>query len=309
MFCAPAAAVESGNGAYLLGSRDLGAGFVPPPGFYQSNDLVFLNGEVDSLSIGGVILTNAELDLLLYKSTFTYVPDIDVLGGRMGISVIVPYASADIEFNGVLGGALAGELTDSQKGFGDLTIVPVIGWDAGNFHYNFAATMFFPTGEYSTATIDIPDRSIDALSIGKNRFAFDPTFSVTYLDPQIGFEASGALGVTFSRLNEATDYQTAPELHFEGTVAQHLPNGLVFGVTGYAYQQLDDDTGSGAESFKAATGAKSLQARVFGAGPIVSYSTKIGDVGVSAKLKYIHEFGARRRFESQGFFGNIAFAF
>lgn len=302
-------AVESGNGAYLLGSRDLGAGFVPAPGFYQSNDFVYMTGEVASLSIGGVILTNAELDLLLYKSTFTYVPDVDLLGARMGISVIVPYASADIAFNGVLGGLLAGELTDSQKGFGDLTVVPVIGWDSGNFHFNLAGTMFLPTGEYSTATIDVPNRSIDALSIGKNRFAFDPTFSMTYLDKQTGFEASGSLGVTFSKFNEATDYQTAPELHFEGTIAQHLSNGLVFGVTGYAYQQLDDDSGAGAESFKAATGAKSLQARVFGAGPILSWATKVGDVGVSTKIKYIHEFGARRRFESQGVFGNVTFAF
>lgn len=302
-------AVESGSGAYLLGSRDLGAGFVPLPGFYQSNDLVYLRGEVNQLAIGGVAVTNADLELLLYKAGFTYVPDIDLNGARVGLTVIVPYASAHMDFTGVLGGVLFGQLSDSQSGFGDLTLVPAIGWDRGNYHFNLSGTMFLPTGQYSLAAIDVPTRTVDVLSIGKNKFAFDPTFSATYLDPKSGFEASGALGITFSQINTATDYQTAPELHFEGTVAQHFANQLVVGLTGYAYQQLADDSGSGAASFKAVTGAKSLQARVFGAGPIISWNAKVGDVGVSGKIKYIYEFGAKRRFESQGVFGNISFGF
>ncbi|MFQ3665854.1 MAG: hypothetical protein SNJ79_07485 [Sphingomonadaceae bacterium] len=44
---APAAATESGTGHYLLGSRDLLAGIVPPPGFYVSQDTVFVDLSVD----------------------------------------------------------------------------------------------------------------------------------------------------------------------------------------------------------------------------------------------------------------------
>ena len=48
----------------------------------------------------------------------------------------------------------------------------------------------------------------------------------------------------------------------------------------------------------AATSAESLQAQVFGVGPIITYNTKIGDRSVSLKLKYLSEFDAKRRFES-----------
>jgi hypothetical protein len=41
---------------------------------------------------------------------------------------------------------------------------------------------------------------------------------------------------------------------------------------------------------------------------VLAWNTKVGDTGVSMKLKYVYEFGARRRFESEGFFGNIGFA-
>ena len=302
-------AVEGGAGAYLPGSRDIGAGFVPPPGFYQTNDLVYLTGKVDQLAIGGVALTNAELNVLLYKTNFTYASPEELLGARMAINVTVLFASAHMDFNGVLGGTIAGQLSDSEYGFGDIVVTPILGWFFGNYHFNLAGSMFLPTGQYSTASISLAPPSVDALSISKNKFAFDPTLSVTYLDPTTGFELTGSAGVTFSDINRATDYQTAPEFHFEGVFAQHLSNGVTLGLTGYAYQQLKDDSGSGAENFKTVTGAKSLQARVFGVGPVLAWNTKVGTTGVSMKLKYIYEFGARRRFESQGLFGNIGFAF
>ena len=163
----------------------------------------------------------------------------------------------------------------------------------------------FQPGQYSDATASLgPPVSVDVLSISKNKLGIDPTIGVTYLNPSNGIELTGALGVTLSANNYATDYQTAPELHFEGTIAQHLSNGLVFAATGYAYQQLANDSGQGAENLQNALGAESLQARVFGVGPLIGYSTKIGDSNVSMKLKYIYEFGAKRRLESNVVWGN-----
>ena len=233
-----------------------------------------------------------------------------VLGGRAGISVQLPWAAPDMDFNGaVFMPPIAGTLQDSERGFGDLIVSPLIGWDNGSWHYSFAATMFLPTGEYSTASISLAPVSVDVLSISKNRFAFDPTVGVTYLNPQSGREFSAALGVTISAENEATDYQTAPEMHLEAMIAQHFSKGLAVGLEGYAYQQIGDDSGSGAKSLKAALGAKSLSARVFGIGPAITWGTKVGGVGVSMKAKYFHEFGGKRRFQGDAFFGQIGFAF
>ena len=147
-----------------------------------------------------------------------------------------------------------------------------------DLHTMLALQFFLPTGHYQSAQVDVASQSIDALNASKNRFAFDPTLSMTWFDPASGLELTGALGVTFSARNDATDYQTAPEAHLEVTAMQHLKNKVAVGLTGYAYHQIGDNSGSGAANLRAALGLSSLESRVFGLGPIVSWSTQIGNV-------------------------------
>jgi hypothetical protein len=172
-----------------------------------------------------------------------------------------------------------------------------------------ALQFFLPTGHYETAQVDGATRSVDALNASKNRFAFDPTVSMTWFDPATGWEFSGALGVTISAKNSATDYQTAPEAHFEGTVMRHLPDKLGIGLTGFAYHQIGDDSGGGADALRATLGADSLQARVFGLGPIVTWSTQVGQVPVNLKAKYTKQFGAKRRFENDSLWLTLGVVF
>lgn len=307
----PAAfAVEGGTGAYLLSSRDLMAGFVPPPGTYISMDGIYINGSAPVLSIGGLVVTEPEIDAMVFKLNGTQVFDGSVMGGRFALTVNVPVARADLQAQtdvNPLGKTI--EVTDEQFGLADITITPSLGWSSGHLHTSFGVSFYLPTGQYSTAEVKPGQGVYDILSTGKNKFAVDPTLSITYLNPENGFELSGALGVTISAENEATDYLTAPELHLEMTAAQHFPAGFVLGATGYGYQQLGNDSGSGAESFQDAIDAKSLQARVFGAGPVLQYNTKIGEMPLSLEGKFIQEFGAKRRLESQIFWLTAGAAF
>jgi hypothetical protein len=78
-------------------------------------------------------------------------------------------------------------------------------------------------------------------------------------------------------------------------------DGICLGVASVDFEGAD----SGAESFKDSVGAKSLKARVFGAGQILTYSAKIANLPMSLKLKYVHEFGAKRRFESKILWGTV----
>lgn len=303
----PAGAVEGGSGAYLLGSRDIMAGYVPASGTFIANDLVYVDGTAPFLSIGGAVVTQPQITAWIDKISATHIfGEFD--GTNVGVNFTLPVAKAHMEADTTAFGSTY-LFDDDQSGLGDVIVTPIFGWHAGNVHTSLSLSMFFPTGEYSLAVVKPLQDVFDVLSISKNRFAFDPTFSGTYLDPETGFELSGALGVTFSQINEATDYQTAPELHFEGTIAQHLPNGWVLGFTGYAYQQLDDDSGSGAENFKTAIGAQSLQARIFGLGPVIQYGTKLGDVPVTFEAKYIQEFESRRRLEGESFWFTAGIAF
>ncbi|NDR56167.1 SphA family protein [Aliiruegeria sabulilitoris] len=304
-----AQAVEGGLETYLLGSRDSMAGILPPAGTYINNDIVRFSGTAPSVSMGGAVLEDPKLDVTIYKFNATHVFDATVAGARFGLNLNIPYVWSNIDLNGEISSLLSGGLSDQQYSFSDITVSPIFGWTHGNLHQTLALQLFLPTGAYDTATIDVQGRSVDVLSTGKNRFAFDPTWSVTWFEPAKGLELSGAFGITFSAENEATEYQTAPEAHFEGTVMQHFSNKMAVGVTGYAYRQLDDDSGQGAENMRGVVGAESLQAEVYGIGPIWTWSTTIGKAPVNVKAKYIVESGARRRFESDKAWLTVGFVF
>lgn len=304
-----AMAVEGGLETYLLGSRDSMAGVLPPAGTYVNNDFVHFSGTAPSISMGGAILKDPALDVTVYKFNATHVFEGELAGARVGLNLNIPYVWSHMDLDGEIASGLAGGLSDQQVSLSDVTVAPIFGWSRGNLHQSLALQFFLPTGAYETASIDVQGRSIDVLSTGKNRFAFDPTWSVTWLDPTVGLEFSGAFGVTFSAENEATAYQTAPEAHFEGTVMQHFANKMAVGLTGYAYKQLEDDSGEGADNMRNVTGARSLQAEVYGLGPIWTWSTQIGKAPVSIKAKYIVESGARRRFESDKAWVTVGFAF
>ena len=238
----------------------------------------------------------------------TYVFDRSLWGGTPAVNFSVPVVHASMTGQGVVG-EFTGAFTDQITGFGDLSISTILGWYSGNLHTSASLSFYLPTGKYAAASVDVPGRSASVLNLGKNRFAIDPTFALTYLDPNNGMEYSGALGVTISAENSTTSYQTAPEFHFEGAVLKHVANGWAFGVTGYAYQQFSEDSGAGAESIKASLGLSSLRAQVYGLGPVVTYSTMIGDQPVNFKAKYIKEFDAERVFEVDKFWFTMGFVF
>lgn len=300
-----ALAVEGGTGAYLLGSRDTLAGVVPPPGFYLGNDFVSMNGSVENIAIGGIPVFGADSDVFIYKLSLTQVFDATLWGGTPALNLNIPYADAALTFTG----PFAGGIEDSETGLGDVTLTGLVGWHEGPKHWSVGLSVYAPVGGYDTATIDLLARRIDAVSLGKNVWSVQPVVAGTYLDPSNGREFSGAASILFSERNDATDYQTAPQLNLEAAVLQHLPSGLAFGLQGYVYEQLGDDSGAGAETIKLALGAESLQARVYGIGPMVTFSGKVFGKTASFKLKYTHEFGAKRRFESDVLWLNAGFAF
>jgi hypothetical protein len=307
-----ARAVEGSMGTYLLGSRDLVMGVVPPPGVYVSNDVVFYQGDISAATnLAGAIIEDATLQVLINKTTLTAVAPGQLLGGSVGMSFIVPFVDGQLEATGSAfippGLPISGSIDAGEaNGLSDITIMPMIGWHAGKVHYSFAVPLYLPTGSYKDATIDAAPPnvdgdpvSVDALNPGKNRFAVDPTFNITYLDPKSGLELDASLGVVFSSENKATDYQSGAEMHFEGTIAQRLPGGWLIGATGHYYQQLQDDSGAGAEQLEAILLTDDLKARVFGLGPVLSYSTKVGDVGVTLTAKYLKQFGAEKHIEGE----------
>lgn len=270
----PSHAVEGGAGAYLLGSREGFAGIVPGPGTYVAIDLVHTEGEVEGLSLGGLpIRAESDLKATFAKLSVTQVLDAELSGGTPAFNINVPYVlDASLSFIGQTPPIAGVPIEDTTSGIGDITLTSLVGWHSGNLHYSVGLSVFAPTGSYNTASIDVPNRTINALNTGKNIWTFQPVITATYFDPSRGLEFSGAASLLFSTRNKATDYQNAPALNLEAAVVQHTPSGWAFGLAGYAYTQIGDDSGSGVDATRAFLGASSLQAQVFAAGPVISYT-------------------------------------
>lgn len=307
----PALAVEGGIGAYFIGTRDTFAGFVPEPGTYTALTFDHLDGSVEGLSLGGLpIAADADVELNLWRLNLTQVFDAQVFGGTPAIDITLPFVDGDLSFTSIRPPLQGASITDTASGLADITVTGLVGWHSGNLHYSTGLSVFVPTGDYQTASINIADRSISALSVGKNVWSFQPYFAATWFVPERGFEASGAVSFLFSEKNDDTDYQTAPAIQLEGAVIQRFRSGWGVGLAGYTYQQIEDDSGRGADALKAALGASSLKARVSGIGPIVTYSggTLLG-AEASLKLKYTHEFSGKRRLESDILTAQLSLAF
>lgn len=304
-------AVEGGIGAYFLGTRDTLSGIVPPPGTYLTFSFDRLEGSVDGVSIGGLpIRANAEIDLNLYRFGVTQVFDTVFWGGTPALNLTVPVPDISLSYVSITPPINGARINDTASGLGDIAVTGFVGWHRDTLHYSTGMSVYAPTGNYRTASIDVANRTIDAVSTSKNVWSFQPYVAVTSLNPQTGLELSGVASLLVSTKNEATDYQTAPALQLEGTIVQRLPSSWGFGLTGYTYQQLSNDSGSGARVTQSVLGASSLKARVSGIGPIVTYSGGMlfgGDL--SFKAKYVKEFAAKRRLESDIFTISVSLAF
>jgi len=301
-------AIEGGTQTYLLGVRDSFAGIVPGPGVYFNNDLVFYTGAVPELVIGGVGVVEPDVGVFLWRPNVTFVYEATLWGGTPALSVSLPVVAASMDAEGVVGG-FTGSFTDKTSGVGDLSITTILGWHNGKIHTSVSVSFYLPLGKYEPASVDIGAKTASVLNLGKNRFAVDPTVSVTYFDPDSGFEISGSLGVTVSAKNSATQYQTAPEFHLEAATMFHLAHGIAIGLTGYAYKQFSEDSGPGADQIKDALDLASLKAEAYGLGPVVTYSTKIGNQPINIKAKYIKEFSVKRAFEVDKFWLTFGFVF
>ncbi len=242
------------------------------------------------MSLVADIDAKAVIDL----STATWITPYKVLGGNVGVSMTVPLGwqdiSAGVSFNTPLGPPITHTASDNRTEIGDLLFGGLIGWHEGNFHWNLAALVNTPTGNWE-------DR---IANLSFNRWALDTSASGTWLDPKLGIDLSGSVGATFNGDNPITDYNTGTEFHLELAATRMFSNGLSIGVMGYHYQELTGDSGEGAR-----LGA--FKGRVSAIGPVIGYSFKCDNTDVTTRLKWLHEFDAENRLEGNATLLTVAF--
>jgi hypothetical protein len=283
----PVQAAEGGAGFYLLGSKGPAAAIMPPPGVFFQNDLYLYLGELGGgtqLPTGGKIAVGVDGKAAIEIPTVIWVLPEDVMGGRLGLSASLPVGwketSADLTLNRPLGGVISGSTTDAVFTVGDPIVSGFVGWEAGNFHYQIGTLVNVPIGDYQDGEIS---------NIAFHHWGADVFAAATWLDPNIGLDLSGVIGMTFNAENPATDYRTGNEFHFEWAAVQHFNEQFDAGLVGYYYKQVTGDSGEGA--------ARPFKGEVAAIGATIGWNLKIGELPVSTRIKYFHEFAADNRAE------------
>ena len=279
-----ASAVEGATNFYLLGSRAHFAGVMPGPGSYFANDLYIYNGSATAgLPLGGQVAADVDATAIIDLMTGLHVLPVQFLGGTIAVGLTVPVGWQEISAS--LGGP---GVKDDDFEFGDPVLVGALGWHDGNFHWQIGGLLNVPIGSWNDG---------DLVNLGFNRWAFDLTGAVTYLDLAAGIELSSAVGITFNGENLDTGYDSGTELHAEFAASKLFANGMSLGVVGYHYQQLSGDSGGTAAQQVLVGQTDGFKGRATAIGPSFGMTVPLGDRALNMNLRWYHELDVKNRLE------------
>ena len=291
-------AAENGAGFYLLGSRGALAGVLPPPGLYFQNDVYLYSGVTGAnvaIPFNGRIVADVKANAVFEAPTLLWSTPLQILGGNLGLSASLPTGGpvidAGVSLTGPRGNVISRDLHDSVFTVGDPVIASTVGWHAGNFHWSTGVTVNVPIGDYHPGAL---------ANIAFHRWGADVFAAGTWLDPHLGIDLSGAVGVTFNGTNPVTDYTTGTEFHLELAASKILSNGFQFGVIGYYYQQVTGDSGTGAR-------LGDFMGRTIALGGTAAYTFKLDGRDITTRVKVLREFDVENRLEGTAGFLTVSF--
>jgi hypothetical protein len=281
-------AEEGGSGHYTPGAMASFIDGVPQKEtFLIRADIIHYNGSVGatkSLPVVGKTTLGADASLWGVGLTALWRPPLD-LGERWSyaMSASIPYLFMDISVDATTSLGSIGRSSNTNS-LGDILLMPLmLNYNVNpDFNVSFRVGTYAPTGSYELGRL---------ANTGKNFWTISPILGLMYFGQKNGIEASVFVGSDFNTENKDTNYRSGTQFHIDGTLAQHFPwlGGLAGGgVSGYYYQQVTGDSGSGATlgDFKGQT---------VGVGPVISYITKIGTHDVLTELKWLHEIETENR--------------
>ena len=304
----PASAEEGGSGHYFPGSMaSFMDGVSPVPLVLGRVNLIDWDAEVFDdkvIPIAGRPVVNAEVDLQALGLTGFWHPTWGRINDKWSyamsgtVSFIDLRVEGDVRLDTSLTGNLTERVSDTESGLGDLLLQPLMFnyHHSPDFNLNMRLSVYVPTGDYEVGRLANP---------GKNYWSVEPTVGAMYFNQKTGWEASALMGLTINDENPDTDYESGEQLHFDGTVARHVPawgGSVGLGLTGYAYHQVNGDSGAGAN-------LGDFKARAHGLGPIASYVRAVNGHELLFEFKWIHEFDVKNRPEGDILFLKVAYYF
>ncbi|MDB5626503.1 MAG: hypothetical protein JWR73_2305 [Tardiphaga sp.] len=220
----------------------------------------------------------------------SYVFGTPVLGGQFAVQVAAIVGRSSAAAAGTLTAGVPPfslirsiDVVDSSSGFGDLYPQASLKWNYGTSNIMTYVSGDIPVGNYNAGSI---------ANMGLGHAAIDGGGGYTYFDPTKGHEFSAVAGFTYNFMNQTTNYQSGVDFHLDWAVSQFLSKQFFLGAVGYVYNQISDDSGSGAR-------LGGFRSRVLAVGPQVGYIFPLEGRQAFLGLKAYYEFDAQNR--PQGF--------
>lgn len=233
------------EGHYVPGVEGIQAASVPPPGLYYLGYLANYNAEQFKAPGSSNALPNEnKATIFALANRLAWITTTKVLGADYGMEAIVPVQSTSLTIK-------AAGLSDTQSGFGDVYLGPVVlGWHGASWDAVAAAGVWLKSADSSAPA-----------SAGKGFASTMFTGGATYY-----FDANKTLSGSALLRYEINDsksngFKPGDQVSLEwgfGKVMGPVQVGLV----GYDQMQVSNDSGAGATSNKSerhAIGAEVVQ--------------------------------------------------
>lgn len=296
-----AAATEGALGRSITGMQITPyVGIVPPEaGFQWTLGYVYYDGTLGAdrpAPIAGRVALGLEAQIDLFSATGVYIWPTGEGRWNYASMLTVPYIMPDVTATLSVGG-LERQVTDSASNPFDLYFAPVIAsYHASQVeHWSFGLYVYAPTAEFD------PDRLANP---GLNVWTVSPGVGYTHLFQEGTLELSALGALDFYSRNDDTDYRNGVVWRLDTLLVKRTAGGWGFGAAGGWIQQLQDDSGPTADMLDGFRG------RSFGLGPVLTYGRKWEDgAHLDLSLRYVKEFGVRRRFEGEPLMVAASFGF
>jgi hypothetical protein len=290
-FANSALAVEGGLGRPISGMQITPyAGLVPPePGLAVAVGETYYEGSIGgglSVPIAGLLVANVDIKAAFTPISLLYIWPTPTKTWNFASVAAFPMAWLEVEANLALG-PLSVRKKDSTFGLFDLAFTPIIASHhfSQTDHLAFDFTFWAPTGSFKTGRL---------VNLSLNNWTFIPGVAYTKIFPQANIELSGIWDMEFYTDNPDTHFQNGILSDLEVLAIKRFKNGFGIGFVESWIQQVTDDDGIPAA-------LNGFVGRAFGIGPIVTYSTKIGNAHLDFNARWIHDFDVSKRVEGDGF--------
>lgn len=289
LLCAatPSLAVEGSAAAGPIGGTDIRQALLPPPGIYGGGVLFdaaarqFFDRNGDPIPA----LADTRIVLAGVAPFLAYVPQIEVLGGSIGVGGIVPLGS---ECGRLFASSPRGCLNGAGDPYVEIAWSRYFGTPRASKYpgaypipegltLELAFGMVIPAGAY-----DARLAASNGVTLGNNIWDFSPIIAATYVTRPIladGTEVSAKFYWNNYLANPATHYATGALLDVDFAVTERVGR-VQAGLAGFYSFQVADD-----KLFGVPVAPDGHRQRLFELGGVIAYD--LPELGASTKLKVL----------------------